>query len=41
VLAVSPFTGTKARHLYVYSKISPTPARYPRRAGLAAKRPLA
>ncbi|HEY0631267.1 MAG TPA: 16S rRNA (guanine(527)-N(7))-methyltransferase RsmG [Thermoleophilaceae bacterium] len=40
VLPVSPFAGTNARHLYVYSKISETPARYPRRAGLAAKRPL-
>jgi 16S rRNA (guanine527-N7)-methyltransferase len=41
VLVASPFPGTKDRHLYVYSKISPTPPRYPRRTGLAAKRPIA
>ena len=39
-LRVSPFPGTKQRHLYVYSKISETPAAYPRRTGLARKRPL-
>jgi 16S rRNA (guanine527-N7)-methyltransferase len=38
---VSPFPGTKARHLYVYSKISPTPSGFPRRAGRARKQPLA
>jgi 16S rRNA (guanine527-N7)-methyltransferase len=38
---VSPFQGTKARHLYVYSKISETPAEFPRRTGMPRKRPLA
>ena len=38
---VTPFPGTKSRHLHVYSKVMETPARYPRRTGLAAKRPLA
>jgi 16S rRNA (guanine527-N7)-methyltransferase len=37
---VSPFPGTRSRHLYVYSKISDTPAEFPRRTGLARKRPL-
>ena len=41
VRAVTPFPGAKARHLHVYSKVSETPNRYPRRTGLAAKRPLA
>jgi 16S rRNA (guanine527-N7)-methyltransferase len=40
IVPVSPFPGTKARHLYVYSKISPTPSEYPRRSGRARKRPL-
>jgi len=37
---VSPFPGAR-RHLHEYVKIGPTPARYPRRPGRAAKRPLA
>jgi 16S rRNA (guanine527-N7)-methyltransferase len=40
VLPVSPFSGTEARHLYVYSKITDTPPKYPRRTGIPAKRPL-
>jgi 16S rRNA (guanine527-N7)-methyltransferase len=38
---VSPFPGTRARHLYVYSKISPTPSEFPRRSGRARKQPIA
>ena len=41
VLPVTPYPGSRNRHLYVYSKLSPTTEKYPRRAGLAAKRPLA
>jgi 16S rRNA (guanine527-N7)-methyltransferase len=37
---VAPFAGTDARHLYVYLKVSATPDRYPRREGMARKRPL-
>jgi 16S rRNA (guanine527-N7)-methyltransferase len=37
---VRPFPGA-ARHLHEYVKTGPTPARYPRRPGRAAKRPLA
>ena len=40
VLRVEPFHGARDRHLHVFRKIAPTPATYPRRAGMAAKRPL-
>ena len=39
-IAVEPFAGARDRHLYLTSKVSPTPARYPRRAGMARKRPI-
>jgi 16S rRNA (guanine527-N7)-methyltransferase len=41
ILPVRPFEAVKARHLHVYVKDRPTPARFPRRPGIAAKRPLA
>jgi 16S rRNA (guanine527-N7)-methyltransferase len=41
VLLVHPFADAHSRHLHVYEKVAPTPARFPRRAGMAAKRPLA
>jgi 16S rRNA (guanine527-N7)-methyltransferase len=37
---VEPFAGADARRLYLYLKVSPTPDRYPRREGMARKRPL-
>jgi 16S rRNA (guanine527-N7)-methyltransferase len=40
VLHVSPFPGARDRHLYVFRKVAPTPDRFPRRPGMAAKRPL-
>jgi 16S rRNA (guanine527-N7)-methyltransferase len=40
VRPVSPFPGARDRHLYVFRKVAPTPERFPRRAGVAAKRPL-
>jgi 16S rRNA (guanine527-N7)-methyltransferase len=40
VLAVRPFPGAHSRHLYLYPKVSETPERFPRRPGVAAKRPL-
>src|SRR4051812_36027366 len=40
-LPVSPFQGTKARSLYIYSKVTDTPPAFPRRSGVARKRPLA
>jgi 16S rRNA (guanine527-N7)-methyltransferase len=36
----APYAGSVAHHLYVFRKIAPTPARFPRRAGMARKRPL-
>lgn len=40
VTAVTPFAGAD-RHLHEFRKVAPTPDRYPRRPGRAAKRPLA
>ena len=40
VLAVEPYAGSERRTLHVFRKIAPTPERYPRRPGMAAKRPL-
>ena len=40
VRRVVPFAGARDRHLHVYKKVRPTPARFPRRAGMARKRPL-
>ena len=37
---VTPIPGV-SRHFSVWSKVAPTPDRYPRRPGMAAKRPLA
>jgi 16S rRNA (guanine527-N7)-methyltransferase len=41
VRRVKPFPSAEQRHLHVYSKVSPTPDRFPRRPGMARKRPLA
>jgi 16S rRNA (guanine527-N7)-methyltransferase len=38
--AVSPFADAGERSLYLNSKVSPTPAGYPRRPGIARKRPI-
>lgn len=40
VRAVRPFPGSDAHHLHLYSKVRETPARFPRRAGMARKRPI-
>jgi 16S rRNA (guanine527-N7)-methyltransferase len=37
---VRPFKGSRERNLYVYTKTAPTPERFPRRPGMATKRPL-
>lgn len=37
---LTPRAGADFRNLYLYSKVRDTPARYPRRAGMARKRPL-
>ena len=40
VVVVPPFPGADHRHLYLYSKVRETPPRFPRRPGMARKRPL-
>jgi 16S rRNA (guanine527-N7)-methyltransferase len=40
VRRVEPFEGATDRHLHVFVKTATTPGRYPRRAGMARKRPL-
>ncbi|MBN1530666.1 MAG: class I SAM-dependent methyltransferase [Thermoleophilaceae bacterium] len=37
---VEPFEGARHRTLHLSRKVAPTPARFPRRAGAARKRPL-
>jgi 16S rRNA (guanine527-N7)-methyltransferase len=37
---VEPFPGAEARHLHLYLKVRATPDRFPRREGMARKRPL-
>lgn len=41
IVRVEPFPGARQRHLHVYVKVAATPARFPRRVGVARKRPLA
>ncbi len=40
VLRVEPFPGVRHRTLYLYEKVRATPDRFPRRPGVARKRPL-
>jgi 16S rRNA (guanine527-N7)-methyltransferase len=40
VVEVQPYAESRNRNLHVYRKVSVTPDRFPRRAGMAAKRPL-
>ena len=39
-LRVDPAAGLGERHLHVFEKVADTPARFPRRPGMARKRPL-
>ena len=41
VVQARPFPGARQRHLHAFRKLGPTPPRFPRRPGVAAKRPLA
>jgi 16S rRNA (guanine527-N7)-methyltransferase len=41
VEAVEPVAGSERRHVVAIRKVTATPARFPRRPGMAAKRPLA
>ncbi len=40
VRPVAPYAGAEHRHLHVLRKVEPTPSRFPRRPGMARKRPL-
>lgn len=40
VRPVQPWVGAEHLHLHLYVKVAPTPNRYPRRPGMASKRPL-
>jgi 16S rRNA (guanine527-N7)-methyltransferase len=40
VRPVSPFPASREHELHVLRKVAPTPPRFPRRAGIATKRPL-
>jgi 16S rRNA (guanine527-N7)-methyltransferase len=40
VLPVAPYPGAEHRHLHLLRKTAPTPPRFPRRPGVARKRPL-
>lgn len=40
VRSVQPFPAARDRHLHVFRKTGPTPDRFPRRPGMATKRPL-
>ena len=40
VVPVAPYRGAERRTLHVFRKIAPTPSRFPRRAGMAVKRPI-
>jgi 16S rRNA (guanine527-N7)-methyltransferase len=40
VIRVQPYPGALHRHLHVIHKVAPTPDRFPRRPGMARKRPL-
>jgi 16S rRNA (guanine527-N7)-methyltransferase len=40
VVEVTPYAGSRSRHLHLVRKTGPTPAGLPRRPGMARKRPL-
>ena len=40
VMRTEPFSGSRVHTLHLYSKVGETPDRFPRRPGMAAKRPL-
>jgi 16S rRNA (guanine527-N7)-methyltransferase len=40
IVRVQPWEGARNRHLHVFSKLRATPDRFPRRVGMARKKPL-
>ena len=41
VIRAQPFEAARDRHLHAFRKRGPTPPGFPRRPGMASKRPLA
>ena len=41
VRSAKPFAAARDRHLHIYMKVGDTPPRFPRRGGMARKKPLA
>jgi 16S rRNA (guanine527-N7)-methyltransferase len=41
ITRVEPYAGVRDHHLHIYVKVRATPERFPRRVGMASKRPLA
>jgi 16S rRNA (guanine527-N7)-methyltransferase len=41
IVRVKPYPASERRTLHAFRKVAPTPERFPRRAGMAVKRPLA
>jgi 16S rRNA (guanine527-N7)-methyltransferase len=40
IVSVKPYPAAQSRHLHLMSKVTPTPSGFPRRPGMALKRPL-
>ncbi len=40
IVPVKPYPAAQSRHLHLMSKVTPTPSGFPRRPGIALKRPL-
>jgi 16S rRNA (guanine527-N7)-methyltransferase len=40
VVKVEPYAASRDRHLHLYRRVRPVPEAYPRRPGMARKRPL-
>ena len=40
IVPVKPYPAAQSRHLHLMSKVTPTPSEFPRRPGMALKRPL-
>jgi 16S rRNA (guanine527-N7)-methyltransferase len=40
LIETEPFAASRVRHFYIAEKLRPTPERFPRRPGIAIKRPL-
>jgi 16S rRNA (guanine527-N7)-methyltransferase len=41
IVRAEPYRGSRDHHLHLYEKVRVTPERFPRRPGMARKRPIA